>query len=128
MSATTVSASEITLGWDDTPDETGYRVERSANGTTGWTDISGVLAANTITYSDDALAGSTQYFYRIVAFNVGGDGDPSAVVDATTDAPAPPDAPVLEGVTERVTDTTWQTILTWDDVASRERIPGRIVR
>ena len=117
VTATSISTSDIDLDWTDVAGETGYRVERSADGTTGWTDVSGALAAGTITYTDDGLAGGTEYFYRIIAFSASGDSAPSTVVSATTDAPAPPDPPVLEGVTTRVTDTTWETVLTWDDVA-----------
>jgi hypothetical protein len=84
--ATAVSASQIDVSWDDVSDETGYRVERSPNGTSGWVDVSGNLAAGTTSYQDTGLTASTQYFYRVIAFNGVGDSTPSSVVSATTQA------------------------------------------
>lgn len=84
--AMALSASVIQVTWDDVTDETGYRVERSDDGSTGWTDVSGVLAANTTQYDDTGLTAETQYFYRVFAVNASGDSDPSSTVDATTQA------------------------------------------
>lgn len=84
------SSTQITVTWDDVSDETGFRVERSPNGTSGWVDVSGNLAADTTTYVDTGLTCNTRYFYRVVAFNGAGDSAPSTVVDATTFACAPP--------------------------------------
>lgn len=84
--ATPDSDTQITVDWDDTIIETGFRVERSPNGTTGWADVSGNLAANTLTYSDTGLTCNTQYFYRVFAFNASGDSAASSTVNATTNA------------------------------------------
>lgn len=78
------SATQITVSWDDAADETGYRVERSADGSTGWSDVSGALAADVVSYADTGLTENTTYYYRVVAVNAVGDSDPSSVVDATT--------------------------------------------
>ena len=80
------SQTQITVTWDDVADETGYRVERSPNGSSGWADVSGNLAAGTVTYADTGLTCNTQYFYRVYAFNQAGDSDPSSTVNATTNA------------------------------------------
>ena len=111
--ATTQSSSEILVEWTDTADETGYRVERSDDGTTGWTDVSGDLAADTISYLDSGLDPSTQYFYRIIAFNDEGDSDPSDVVDDTTDSPTPPVAPPNPSATAQ---SATEILVEWDDV------------
>lgn len=84
--ATAQSFSSILITWADVADETGYRVERSDDGSTGWTNVSGNLAADTTSYLDEGLDPETQYFYRVVAFNANGDSDPSSVVDDTTSA------------------------------------------
>jgi hypothetical protein len=94
--AVAASSSAIDVSWDDVAGETGYVVERSPDGVGSWTDVSGNLAAGTVTYQDTGLTASTQYFYRVYAFNADGDGDPSAVVNATTDA-APPTPPTPGG-------------------------------
>lgn len=87
--ATADSQTQITVDWDNVADETGFRVERSPNGTTGWSDVSGNLPANTVTYADTGLTCNTQYFYRVYAFNAAGDSPASTVVDATTNACTP---------------------------------------
>ena len=91
-SATALSSSSIQVDWTPaTGDPTGHRVERSADGSTGWADVSGNLAADAATYTDTGLDASTTYYYRIVAFNDDGDSVPSSTVNATTDAgPTPP--------------------------------------
>ncbi len=81
--------SSIIVEWDGSTGATGYRVERSANGTTGWTDVSGNLPANPTDFGDNGLTCSTQYFYRVFAFNNVGDSPPSSVVNTTTDACTP---------------------------------------
>lgn len=80
------SSTQITVSWDDVADETGYRVERSPDGAGSWVDVSGNLAADTTSWPNTGLTASTQYFYRIIAFNTGGDSSPSSTVNATTDA------------------------------------------
>lgn len=84
--AAALSASSIRVTWDNVADETGYRVERSPNGSSGWTDVSGNLAADTVSYDDTGLTPATTYYYRVYAFNAGGDSDPSSTVNTTTDS------------------------------------------
>lgn len=83
------SCSSILVSWDDVSDETGYRVERSPDGSGSWVDVSGNLAANATSYLNTGLSESTQYFYRVIAFNANGDSDPSTVVNDTTPACPP---------------------------------------
>jgi fibronectin type 3 domain-containing protein len=86
--ATTVTAvaalDTITLTWIDVGDETGYRIERSPDGATGWAGI-GTAGQGVLVYTDSALAPGTTYYYRIVATNAAGDSAPSNVVFATTE-------------------------------------------
>ena len=108
LTATAVSTSRIDLSWNDVATETGYRVERSANGTSGWAQV-GTTGQNVTSYADTGLSSATTYFYRVIATNAGGDSPPSAVTSATTGVQAPaapanltataalqPDRPVLE--------------------------------
>lgn len=90
--ATADSQTQITVTWDDVADETGFRVERSPDGSGSWTDVSGNLAAGTTSYPDTGLTCNTQYFYRVFAFNGDGDSAASSTVNATTDACSPPPA------------------------------------
>jgi len=76
----------IALSWTDVADETGYRVERSLDGATGWIEIA-TTGQDVTTYVNATLSPGTTYYYRIVATNAGGDSTPSNVASATTEAP-----------------------------------------
>lgn len=89
LSASAASASQINLSWvDQAGNEDGYRVERSANGSSGWGSIAS-LSANSTSYSNTGLAASTAYFYRVAATNSVGDSGFSNTANATTDDPPP---------------------------------------
>lgn len=84
-SVTAVAALDtITLAWIDVSDETGYRIERSPDGTSGWAGI-GTAGQDVTVHTDGSLAPGTTYYYRIVATNAAGDSAPSDVVSATTE-------------------------------------------
>ena len=90
VAAVATGQTTVTVTWGNVANETGYRVETSADGSTGWVNRSGSLGADTVTFGDTGLTAATTYWYRVVAFNTNGDSDPSTVVDATTDSPPPP--------------------------------------
>ena len=82
---------QIELGWTAPTNTgngtiTGYKVEVSADGTTNWTGIGGTLAATARSYSHTGLTAGTERHYRVRAVNALGDGAPSAVQSATTEA------------------------------------------
>jgi hypothetical protein len=98
----TLSGSSINLAWtDNSANETGFKVERSANAGGTWAQLT-LTAANATTYSDSSLTCGTSYTYRVTATNAGGDSDPSPSASASA-AGCPPAAPsgltaVLSGV------------------------------
>jgi hypothetical protein len=68
LSATAVSTTQIDLAWvDNSPDESEFRIERSPDGSTGWTEV-GTLEANQTSYSDTGLICETTYYYRVRAY------------------------------------------------------------
>lgn len=71
LTATVISATEIDLSWTNVANESSYKLEWSPNGTSGWTQIGGTIAANTTTYNHTSLTASTHYYYRVSAI---GDG------------------------------------------------------
>ncbi len=91
-SATTISATQIDLGWSDgSNNESGFRVERCtglgcASGFTLLTTTSAGVQA----YSDLTVAPATYYGYRIAATNVAGLSAYTAVVYANTRTPGAP--------------------------------------
>ena len=80
-----VSATQIGLSWS-APEYTGgtsitgYRIEVSNDGNTGWTQL--VASQTSRTYSHTVPAGVTRY-YRVSAINSAGTGDPSNVASAS---------------------------------------------
>jgi hypothetical protein len=78
------SPQTVTLAWDEnSTNETGFKVERSLDGSTNWTEI-GTTSANATTYQDVGLAVSTTYYYRVRAFNSTGTSAYSSVVSVST--------------------------------------------
>ncbi|MCC6125341.1 MAG: cadherin domain-containing protein, partial [Pirellulales bacterium] len=74
--------STLVLDWTDAGGETGYRVERSTNGTT-WSTVT-TRGVNVPLYSNSGLSGSTQYYYRVVTLDGGGDAAVSGSILAST--------------------------------------------
>ena len=89
LAASAVSPTRIDLSWTDTAGETGYRVERSPDGSTGWTEIASVNA-DQVTYSDLTVSAQQTFFYRVRGLNSGGFSPYSNTASATTPAPPPP--------------------------------------
>jgi len=86
LAATAASQTQIDLAWtDNSDDETGFRIERSPNGTSLWTHIA-TAAAGATSYSDSGLSCGTTYYYRVAAVNDVGLSDYSAVAGAATAA------------------------------------------
>jgi hypothetical protein len=68
LTATAASQTQINLSWvDNSSDETNFRVERSADGTSGWSEI-GTAAANATSYQNTGLTANTTYYYRVRAY------------------------------------------------------------
>ena len=91
LTATAMSPSRIDLSWNDVGGETGFRVERSPNGSGSWVEIAS-LGTNQTTYSDTQVSAQQTYFYRVRALNTGGFSPYSNVASATTPSPPPPSA------------------------------------
>lgn len=70
--------------WTATEDATGYCVEWSAGGETGWTGVDPEHSGTATTYSHTRLTASTMYYYRVTALAGAAVSDPSDVVSATT--------------------------------------------
>jgi hypothetical protein len=78
-----VSSSQINLSWtDNSNNETGFKVERSSDGTT-FTQIA-TVGANVTTYADTGLPALTKYYYRVRAYNAGGNSAYSNIASAKT--------------------------------------------
>jgi hypothetical protein len=59
-----IAPSAITFHWTDLAGETGYRIDRSTDGS-NWSTIRTGIAANVTTYTDTAVAPLKEYYYRV---------------------------------------------------------------
>ncbi len=117
LASTTVTASPATsstvnLVWTDIAGESGYRVERSADGASGWTTAAS-LPENATTATDNGLAATTTYYYRVIATTKAGDASVSDVISTTT-LLDPPAAPTMIAVPVSSTEIG----LNWTDVGT----------
>src|SRR5436309_1392813 len=81
LSASAVNASQIGLSWTASSGATSYKIQRSPDGSTAWTQVG---TSGTTTFTDSGLIPSTTYFYRLLASNGTGISAPSNVASATT--------------------------------------------
>jgi hypothetical protein len=109
LTAVPLSQSQIRLSWPDLNTiETGYKIERSPNGTSGWTQIA-TVGANVVTYTDTGLTCGTPYFYRVRAYNGIENSGYSNIANATP--PCPPVAPanlIATPVSPNQINLAWQ--------------------
>lgn len=115
---TPLTSSTMRVQWtDNSTIELGYRVERSANGSSGWAAV-GSVGENAVEFTDTGLTASTAYFYRVVGFNANGDGTASASTSATT--PALPQPPAAPSALVAVATSTTTVALGWTDNSANE--------
>lgn len=90
-----VSSSQVNLAWqDNSNNESGFKVERSANGV-NWL-FHAAVGANTINYADTTnLVPGATYFYQVRAYNAAGDSAPSNQASVTIPNTNNPITPTL---------------------------------
>jgi hypothetical protein len=109
LTVASYSNSTLIVNWTDASGETGYRLERSINGTT-WNTVT-MLAANVPSYTDTGRTSSTQYYYRVVTLDAGGD----AAVSNTYSSYTRPDAVASLTLTSNAEN---QVAISWSGVAN----------
>ncbi|MBN1673758.1 MAG: CotH kinase family protein, partial [Kiritimatiellae bacterium] len=115
LTAAAPSSTAVTLGWtDNSGNETGFKIERSLNGST-WSQIS-TAGANATAYTDSGLSPATQYYYRVRAYNSAGNSGYSNTANTTT----PDTAPAAPSGLAAAALSTSQIRVTWVDNSSNE--------
>ncbi len=89
----------VALAWNAVPGATSYRVYRS---TTGEFDRTVLATVTTTTFTNFGLTNGTQYSYRVVGRNTGGDGPFSQVAATPLAAPAAPQFLSATGADRRI--------------------------
>lgn len=110
LTVTAVSTSALDVTWENVTGNTGYKIERKAGAGGTWSQLGGLLAADTTVYHDTGLSIGIAYYYRVSAVNGIGYSLTSNEKSAYTLLGAPALA-VPSGV------TTSQITLTWGNVA-----------
>ena len=108
LTATASGTTAIDLSWSAPGSTggsaiTGYKIEVSANGTSGWTDQVANTNSTATTYTHTGLAAGDTRHYRVSAINTNGTGTASNVDSATTGTSVP-GAPT--GLTATASGTT----------------------
>ena len=94
LTATASGTTAINLSWSAPASTggsaiTGYKIEVSPNGTSGWTDQVANTNSTATTYAHTGLAAGDTRHYRVSAINTNGAGTASNVDSATTGTTAP---------------------------------------
>ena len=119
LTATASGTTAINLSWSAPASTggsaiTGYKIEVSPNGTSGWTDQVANTNSTATTYAHTGLAAGDTRHYRVSAINTNGAGTASNVDSATTGTTVP-GAPT--GLTATASGAT-QIDLSWSAPAS----------
>lgn len=115
LSATPTGPAEMTVSWDDdATDETGFSLERSADGKTGWAEVATAAANATSAVDSSGLACGERVYYRARAVKSGVYSRYSNVLSAQTRVCPPaltspkPGAPVYSALTPY--KLTWKSV------------------
>jgi hypothetical protein len=84
LTAAAGSSASVYLSWTNlATNQTGFAIDRSADGGTTWTTVT-TVASTVTTYTDTGLSAGTTYTYRVRATNGVGSSAASATATATT--------------------------------------------
>src|SRR5262245_5916038 len=113
LAATAASSSQINLSWiDQSTNETGFAVERATSTAGPWSQV-GTVGANIRNFSSTGLAGSTTYYFRVMATSAtAGNSGYSNIAAAATQAapiltPTPPSGLAASAASSSQINLAW---------------------
>lgn len=116
LGATNVSGSQNDLSWtDNSSNEDGFKVESSLNNQFGPFSQIATTSANAVSYSNTGLTADQTYYYRVHAFNSGGNSSYSNTAYAITATVVPSDPTNLTA-----TASSSSVVLNWTQSSTNE--------
>ena len=103
-----ITQSSITVSWNTVTGNTGYRVERSTDGS-NYTLIY-TAVANASSYTDNGLTAGQIYYYRVRTLYGSNQSAPSNMQNATTQTVLPPTLDAPSGITISQITLTWGSV------------------
>ena len=124
LTATAVSDTQINLEWaDNAVNESGFEIERSPDGST-WAQIT-LVGTNGGSFSNTQLEASTDYHYRVRAYNAAGTSGYAGPVMDTTDDPPPFVDDMAQSETPVAGNVSGSYTNTWSDNGVSQTITER---
>ena len=122
LTARAVGSTRIDLAWDEPADPgdtgvTGYRIEWSADGRSGWRDLVANTGSTDRAHADTVAPQTTRH-YRVSAINGQGPGSPSVAAHAATGT-GEPGAPRELVAAKSATNQAFEIDLAWEEPADR---------
>jgi len=120
LTATAYNYAQINLSWiDQSTNEDNFRIERGPSVSGPWTTLA-TVGANTTTYANTGLTGSTTYYYRVFATSVAGGSSTTSNVAVATTPVAPVQTPAAPSALTATAVSFLQINLTWLDNSTNE--------
>ncbi|MDD5512216.1 MAG: C25 family cysteine peptidase, partial [Candidatus Omnitrophica bacterium] len=117
LNATINANKKVALSWqDESDDEEGFKLERSLNQASGFTQIA-TPAEDATSYTDTTVEPGTTYYYRINAYNGNGNSAYSNLASIAT----PDSGPVAPSNLSAVATSSSSINLTWQDNSTDEQ-------
>jgi len=106
VSATVNSNGDIVISWSSVSNATGYYIYRSTTPSGSYTKIG---TSSTTPYTDYNVAAGTTYYYKVSAYNSGGEGTMSNYDDMTT-RPSTPTSVNATSNSENSININWSSV------------------
>ena len=103
----TVTTTQIVVSWTNVVNESGYKIDRSTDGT-NWTLSIASLGADVTTFSDTGRTAGSRYWYRVYAYNTGGNSGYAAGNKYTLCVA--PGAPSVASVSASALTPSWSAV------------------